>query len=128
MLKFLRAAALSAAALACSLCIWGSLQCSAELLTPLQGLSRLHTLDCGWEHAPAEVVQAVCQLTGLRELRDLSVHGSVWMKEEGLLLQLTQLKHLTNMHYRVNDYSQSLGIYSSESNTYGLCPCYWVLL
>jgi hypothetical protein len=42
-----------------------SLLCSAELLAPLQGLSALQALHCSWGDATAEVVQAVCQLTGL---------------------------------------------------------------
>jgi hypothetical protein len=50
-----------------SLQLW-SLRRSAKLLASLQGLSGLHTLRCGWDNATAQAVQAVCQLTGLREL------------------------------------------------------------
>jgi hypothetical protein len=44
----------------------------------------------GWEDATEEVLQAVCQLTGLKELY---VFGSACMK--GSFLHLTQLKQLT---------------------------------
>jgi hypothetical protein len=74
-----------------------SLRCSAALLVPLQGLSGLQTLHCQWDEATAGVVHAVCQLTGLREL---VVWGSVRVKKEGSLLQLTQLQQLTMLHYR----------------------------
>jgi hypothetical protein len=88
----------------------GSLQGSAELLAPLKGLSRLQTLNCNWGDATAGAVQAVCQLTGLR---GLIVHGSVRMKEEGLLLQLAQLQQLTWMQYWESD-SCALTTYSGE--------------
>jgi hypothetical protein len=73
--------------------IWG-LQYSAELLGPLQGLSKLQSLHVqtdpgtdGWE--PLELV---CQLTGLRKLQ------ADWVPD-WLLLQLTQLKQLTELTY-----------------------------
>jgi hypothetical protein len=72
----------------------GSLQCSAELLAPLQGLSRLQTLECYLRDATVEVVQAVCQLTGLREL---TVTGSVCEEQGGSLMHLAQLKQLTKL-------------------------------
>jgi hypothetical protein len=74
----------------------GFLRCSAELLTPLQRLSGLQTLKCTCNHATAGGLQAVCQLTGLREL---DVWSTAHIKEDGLLLQLTQLKQLTCLHH-----------------------------
>ena len=72
----------------------GGLQYSAELLGPLQGLSELQSLHVqtdpgtdGWE--PLELV---CQLTGLRKLQ------ADWVPD-WLLLQLTQLKQLTELTY-----------------------------
>ena len=94
LLQLLKAAALSAAAQACSLCIWG--RCSAVgRCWPLQGLSGLQTLKCEWGDATTGVVQAVSQLTRLRTLIGF---GSVRM-DEGSLLQLTQLKQLTSLRY-----------------------------
>ena len=75
----------------------GSLQGSAELLAASEGLSGLRTLHCNFKDATTEKVQAVCQLTGLRELE---VEGSGLMEEEGLLMQLTQLQQLTRLSYR----------------------------
>lgn len=46
----------------------------------------------------SEVVQAVCQLAGLREL---VVWGSPSIQEEGLLFKLTQLSQLTRLHFNV---------------------------
>jgi hypothetical protein len=76
--------------------LMGLLQGSADLLAALTGLSRLQTLRCGWDEGTAEVVQAVYQLTGLRQL---DVWGSALIWEEGSLLQLTQLKQLTSWQY-----------------------------
>jgi hypothetical protein len=72
----------------------GVLQGSVELLAPLTGLSGLHTLRCNWGDATTEVVQAVCQLTGLREV---DVEECERIREEGLLVQLTQLNQLTSL-------------------------------
>jgi hypothetical protein len=76
----------------------GSLQCSAEVLAALQGLSGLQTLflpvDTGKE------LGVVCQLTGLRELH-LVAAASV----DKLLLQLTQLKQITNLDFRAGGYA-----------------------
>ena len=70
------------------------LQCSAEPLTPLQGLSGLHTLHLLVSGpTAAEGLAAVCQLTGLKAL-------SMCIQDvaEGLaLLQLTQLRQLTEL-------------------------------
>jgi hypothetical protein len=75
-----------------------ALQCSTELLAPLQVLSTLHTLrlfdDKLW--TTAAVVPTVCQLTGLMELN----LGCISITEEGLiLLQLTQLQRLIALEY-----------------------------
>jgi hypothetical protein len=71
----------------------------AELLAPLQQLSGLQTLHLSpavWTPAAMPGLSpALCQLTGLRELR-------LWQNsnaEEGLLLHLTQLRHLTSLEY-----------------------------
>jgi hypothetical protein len=70
------------------------LQYNAELLASLQELSELHTLSLtldDHDHTAENGVQAVCQLTGLRELRmDLPCFVDVTR-----LLQLTQLQQLT---------------------------------
>jgi hypothetical protein len=93
----------------------GSLGRSAELLAQLQGLSRLQALHCNWEGATSEVVQAVCQLTGLKVLQ---VWGHARMKDEGTLLQLTQLKQLTMLHYELTTGFFDDGIHlSGEVNT-----------
>jgi hypothetical protein len=66
---------------------------SVELLGPLQGLSGLHTLRCKVARLRADKeFEAVCQLTGLREL-DVSVP-----RMAGKLLQLTQLSKLTALN------------------------------
>ena len=72
----------------------GPLASSAALLAPLRRLSELRVLHCGWDDGATEVVQAVCQLTALREL---GVRGKLSMEEEGWLLQLTQLRQLTKL-------------------------------
>ena len=72
---------------------------SALLLAPLTGLRGLQDLRLGQApYGSSEGLEVVCQLTGLRrlELSDPS--------EDGLLLQLTQLKGLTHLEYfRVGD-------------------------
>jgi hypothetical protein len=76
----------------------GHLQYSAELLAPLQGLEglqkvRLCVEDSTGEDSPAgSGLEVVGQLT---QLRDLDV---IAPNTEELLLQLTQLQHLTNFH------------------------------
>ena len=92
-----------------SLKMW-SLQCSAELLAPLTGLSGLHTLECELGDATADVVQAVCRLTGLREL---TVQGNGPMQQGGSLLHLTQLQQLTRLGY------QGAGMPSNNINLSG---------
>ena len=89
------------------------LQCTAELLCPLQGLSGLRTLLLGhseWRLAdnrrsainlkpqgengqPSKEVTALCQLTGLRELSLLCWHKMSSQE----LLQLSKLKQLTSL-------------------------------
>jgi hypothetical protein len=98
----------------------GSLLCSAELLAPLQGLSELQVLHCNWGAVATEVVQAVCQLTGLREL---VAQGSACMTDEGLLRHLTQLKQLTRLQYESYDLSSRL----RASVTFLLVCHVWVL-
>jgi hypothetical protein len=71
-----------------------NLQCRAQLLAPLQALSRLHTLRLSSDKDTAEeVVQALCQLTMLRQLT-MDVPRSV-----GMMPRLTKLKHLTQLEY-----------------------------
>jgi hypothetical protein len=69
---------------------------STGLLIGLQGLSKLHTLCVGDDVLPADNWQALCQLTGLRELR-VSCSAHAYVAEEALL-QLTRLKHLTALN------------------------------
>jgi hypothetical protein len=78
------------------------LQYIAERLTPLAGLSGLHTLRLH-SYIRKDGLEAVCQLTGLRELT-LGAPGTA----EGLLLQLAQLKQLTRLDYVRIDQSQLL--------------------
>ena len=71
------------------------LECHAELLAPLQGLSGLHTLHFSAVHvAGPEAVQAVCRLSGLRKLA-VNILDSENDSQGELLLQLTQLRCLT---------------------------------
>ena len=65
---------------------------STGLLVALHGLSGLHTLRAGYHAYTGEGCQAVCQLTGLKELNLVCSSAPVY---EGVLRQLTQLKHLT---------------------------------
>jgi hypothetical protein len=73
------------------------LQCSSDLLAPMQGLSGLHSLHlptCSDEDV--DDLHALCQLTGLRKL-GLVFEG---LAVEGLQLQLlTDLKQLTRLSY-----------------------------
>jgi hypothetical protein len=79
------------------------LQRSGQVLGPLQGLSGLHTLLLAapcleWEAllvADGREFDAVCQLTGLREL-ELTAPDAL---QEELLMKLTQLQHLTRLTY-----------------------------
>ena len=77
------------------------LKCSPESLSQLQGLSELHTLCLAADHDTAgEGLQAVCQLTRLRELQVFWYEAA----EAGLLLQLTQLSRLTSLHFGTPKY------------------------
>jgi hypothetical protein len=67
---------------------------TAYLLPALRGLTGLHTLHLGAIYAH-EPLDGVCQLTRLREL-SVSPPNKV---DEGLLLQLTQLKQLTALTF-----------------------------
>lgn len=67
-----------------------NLQHSAEVLASLQRLSGLHTL--GFHVARGEQLEAMIQLTGVRDLR-LTAPGSA----DGRLLRLTQLTQLTSL-------------------------------
>jgi hypothetical protein len=69
------------------------LQCSAKRLASLTGLSRLHTLRLA-SRTQVEGVEAVLQLTGLRELQLQSPESPA-----GLPLQLAQLKQLTHLYF-----------------------------
>jgi hypothetical protein len=78
-----------------------AVQCNAELLAALQGLSELHTLGLTLADSTAVAdVQRVCQLTGLRELNLQAALGNCWDRDtEGWLMQVTQLKQLTTLTY-----------------------------
>jgi hypothetical protein len=77
------------------------LHLSAALLSPLQGLSELHTLHLSTPNgaAAADSLQAVCQLTRLRELYVSCPIGRASILQEGVLLQLTHLQQLTALGY-----------------------------
>jgi hypothetical protein len=66
----------------------------AESLAALTGLSSLLKLDMWVDYPPSEGLKVVCQLTGLREL-----HLAFSSTADGFLLQLTQLRQLTRLHY-----------------------------
>jgi hypothetical protein len=68
-----------------------AVQHSVQLLVALQGLSGLHTLHWGDWVSAREGLEAVCQLTGLRQL-SVSLPYDF---EDWRVLQLTQLKQLT---------------------------------
>jgi hypothetical protein len=70
------------------------LQCSAELLAPLRGLSSLSELTLCPDGQSEQGLEVVCQLTGLRRLclTDPS-------KGEGVLESLTQLRQLTSLDF-----------------------------
>ena len=70
------------------------LQYSAELLAPLTGLKGLQRLELIPVDESTEGLEVVCQLTGLRQL-----HLTDPREDEGLLLQVTQLKQLTKLQY-----------------------------
>jgi Leucine-rich repeat (LRR) protein len=84
------------------------LACSPELLGALQGLSSLHQLllqpPAGSAKGWVEVLDRVCQLTGLRGLRLLAPSVAT----EGLPLQLTKLRHLTYLNYSSQHCTHSL--------------------
>mgnify|MGYP001806927977 CR=1 FL=1 len=73
------------------------LEYSTEMLLALQGLSGLHILSLNVQ--VFDDVDAVCQLTGLRELTINVTVNSTVDACEGVLLQLTQLKQLTTLNY-----------------------------
>lgn len=66
---------------------------SAGVFSPLQALSGLQTLTVSFGDA-LEAVREVCELTGLREL---DLHAA--QADDQQLLQTTQLKQLTRLHY-----------------------------
>jgi hypothetical protein len=79
------------------LCMMG-LQCSSELLSPLQRLSGLTALQLyppHWSNRFLSQVDVVSQITGLRDLQVADYSPS-----DGLLLQLTQLRQLTQLSYQ----------------------------
>jgi hypothetical protein len=67
------------------------LECKAQPLTPLRGLT---TLLMGGDEATAEDLLAVCQLTGLRQLIVVSFNDF----SLELLMPLKVLKELTTLH------------------------------
>ena len=76
--------------------------CSAELLSPLTGLTGLRV---DGSHSTAEDVQAVCLLTGLQKLHLMFLYPKCQGRaptggpHEGMLLRLTQLRQLTELHF-----------------------------
>jgi hypothetical protein len=79
------------------------LQCSAERLASLAGLSKLHTLYLA-DGTQVQGVESVCQLTGLRELTIDSPKTP-----QGLLLQLAQLKQLTHLFFSTTGTTELMG-------------------
>jgi hypothetical protein len=74
-----------------------SVQCGAELLVPLQGLSGLTAMSIDpFSSAGEDCLQSLCQLTGLKKLY---VGYSSTASKEGLLLHLSQLQQLTTLSY-----------------------------
>jgi hypothetical protein len=67
----------------------------AALLAPLRGLSGLHALHVGDDKVTGDNVQALCQLTGLRELC-VSCLNHI---PAGVLLQLTEMQQLTALNH-----------------------------
>jgi hypothetical protein len=74
-----------------------NLQCNGELCAPLKGLRSLHTLRLASRWTGWEGWGFVAQLSGLQELALWAPITSV--QEEGLLLQLSQLKQLTQLEF-----------------------------
>ena len=83
------------------------LKCPLEQLTALQGLSELRKLCLATVVALTKAeLQAVCQLTGLRLLELNTLYCQRLAADTpGMLLQLTQLRQLTSLHY----YGQKVG-------------------
>ena len=83
---------------------------TAQLLPHLQELSSLQTLllqlDASASSA-AEGLQAVCQLTGLRQL-----HLAAPKALETQLLPLTQLRQLTTLYWGPGDVCQLCQLYT----------------
>jgi hypothetical protein len=89
-------------------------QYSEEVIEALQGLSELQELHIGMSrhagfHAPASL-DGVQYLTGLRRLR-VTLPDSA---EEGLLLQLTELKQLENLIWQGPTGCSKLGMFRLE--------------
>jgi hypothetical protein len=91
------------------------LQCSAELLVSLQGLRGLQTLRLGC--ADSSLVQALCQLTGLRELWVMDAQGVMQQGAHAVLLDLTQLKHLTKRYYAGHRFAMHSGPHTISSSS-----------
>jgi hypothetical protein len=85
----------------CTLAIDASQQ-TAGLLAPLTGLTRLHHLNVAAEQG-SEGLVGLCQLKQLRGL-DVWIMGPDWGagEAERLLLQLTQLRQLTNLAFNAH--------------------------
>jgi hypothetical protein len=95
-----------------------SLQSRAEQLAPLQDLSGLHTLSLTTSAEESnQVLQVVTSLTGLRRF-SLCVLGE---SDKLVLLQLTQLKHLTALSY--DGYLSGVLTRLEFSSKVGLMPC-----
>jgi hypothetical protein len=68
--------------------------CNTQLLAPLRGLTGLRRLEMGGNQVTADDLQAVSQLTGIRELSVLCLN----IIEAELLLPLLELQQLTTCH------------------------------
>lgn len=98
------------------------LQYSAGLLAGLTGLSGLQELHVDPSGGPSKGLEEVCKLTQLK-------HLYLWnYSEEGLLLQLTQLRQLTKLEYANSlhvgyMYNEWIQEVSSSGVRFGLPRC-----
>ena len=94
------------------------LECTGDLLSSLQGLSGLHTLHLEPSWCNCEGFQGVVQLEGLRKLKVLNPSHFA----DKLLLQLTQLQHLTSLDYNGTVKDRMRGIFQCEVG------CAWLFM
>jgi hypothetical protein len=76
------------------------LQCTTELLASLSRLSGLRVLHVSVAEAVRDATGCICQLTGLRDLGLFTCNAAY---QEGLMLQLTELRQLTKLLYCMDD-------------------------